>query len=270
MGNLRKVYLISDSTGELAERFTNAIVSQFPNDSITLKKFNFVERVDEAEKIILKLSKKDGVLFHTVMSKDLKAAIERLSRKKGLPSFDLTGPPADFMVKHLQVKPVWDVKTIHRINEAYERRIDAIEFTTAHDDGTGRSTWSDADVILVGPSRTSKTPTSIYLAMKGYRVANIAIFRSMTFIEDLETLKGDRRVIGFLIDIATLRDIRLRRASELGTVPRGYTEADEIEKEIRTAKKIYQQFQWKILDVTDRAIEETAALIIRQTKTPDT
>ncbi len=260
------IHLISDSTGELGERFTNALVTQFPDDKIILKKFNFVEDEAELKKVFSKISDHGSILFHTVISKTLKRKIETFGRGRRVPTFDLTGPPTDFMIKYLNVKPDWNIQSIHKINEDYNRRIDAIEFTINHDDGAGGSTLKRADAILVGPSRTSKTPTSIYLAIKGYRVANVPIVPVVDIPKELEKLKGDPRVIGFVIVPAKLQEVRIKRVAELGSNPEGYTDLHEISKEMNWAKKVYEKYQWDTIEITGRAIEETAALIMKKIK----
>ena len=267
MKTQKTIYLLSDSTGELSERFTNALVTQFPKDKISLKQFTFVQDKHDVNKIFEKIqADKNSVLFHTTISKPLKKEIERSSRLKKIPAFDLTGPPTEFMIKHLKAEPVWDIQTIHRIDEAYNKRIDAIEFTINHDDGTGGATLKRADVILVGPSRTSKTPTSIYLAIKGYRAANIPIVPIVGVPEDLVILKNDPRVIGFVIVPVKLQEVRLKRAAELGSNPQGYTDLQEIVKEMSWARKVYEKYGWETIDITGRAIEETAALIMKKIK----
>lgn len=259
----KKIYLISDSTGELAERFTNAIISQFPEDRIVVDKYSFVRDAAEAERLIGHFEAKGAILFHTVLSPDLKRDITRLSASRRIPSYDLTGTATDFVVQHLKAKPEWNVSQVHRIDESYDRRIDAIEFAINHDDGAGQSNVKRADVILVGPSRSSKTPTSMYLAVKGVRAANIPLVMEIDQSDKLEPLRGDKRVVGFVIAPAKLREMRLKRASELGTDPPGYTELDRIRKEVSAALRVYQRYEWRTIDVTDRAIEETAAMILR-------
>lgn len=260
----KTIYLISDSTGELGERFTNALVSQFPNDRIVLKKFNFVESEKEVDKVFLKVSNCGSILFHTVLSETLKKKIGLASKVKNIPEFDLTGRPTDFMMKHLKIKPVWDIQSIHQINEEYNRRIAAIEYTINHDDGAGGKTLNRAEAILVGPSRTSKTPTSIYLAIKGYRAANVPIVPVVGIPQDLVKLKNDSRVICFAISPLKLQEVRLMRVAELGTEPEGYADLGEISKEMSWARKIYAQYGWEVIDITGRAIEETAALVMKK------
>lgn len=262
----KTIYLISDSTGELGERFTNALVSQFPNDKVVLKKYNFIENEKEVEKLFSKISDRDSILFHTVLSDNLKKKIEFLGREMKIPSFDLTGPPTNFMMKHLNIKPVWDVQSIHRINEDYDKRIDAIEYTINHDDGSGGNTLKRAEVILVGPSRTSKTPTSIYLAIKGYRVANVPIMPVVGIPADLAKLKRDPRVVGFSISAAKLQEVRLKRVAELGAEPQGYADLREISQEMSWARRMYEDYGWETIDITGRAIEETAALVMKRIK----
>lgn len=261
--NPKKIYLISDSTGELGARFTNAIISQFPKVRITIERFNFVDSAGKISKIIAHLSPENGILFHTVLPKRLKRAIDTMSRVRGIVAFDLTGPPTDFVVKYLKARPVWDVTAIHRINQDYHRRIEAIEFTMAHDDGMGPTGLDRAEIILVGPSRCSKTPTSIYLAIKGWRVANVPLIRGLGISSTLAGLRKDPRVIGFTIRPEKLREVREKRAAELGAQPAGYTDLEEIYKEIKWAGEIYRRQEWRRIDITDRAIEETAAQILR-------
>ncbi|OIO38886.1 MAG: hypothetical protein AUJ72_01805 [Candidatus Omnitrophica bacterium CG1_02_46_14] len=258
------IYLISDSTGELGERFTNALITQFPNDEIVLEKFNFIDDETELQSAFSKITDKGSILFHTVVSKKLKKKIEVFGKEKKVPSFDLTGPPTDFMTKFLNVKPVWDIQSIHRIDAAYNKRIDAIEFTINHDDGVGGITLKHADAVLVGPSRTSKTPTSIYLATKGFSVANVPIVPVVGIPRDLALLKGDPKVIGFSITPSKLQEMRIKRAAGLGSNPKGYTDLDEIKKEIHWARQMYEAYGWETIDITGRAIEETAALIMKK------
>ncbi|OIO39282.1 MAG: hypothetical protein AUJ71_01065 [Candidatus Omnitrophica bacterium CG1_02_49_16] len=260
------IYLISDSTGELGERFTNALATQFPDDRIVLKKFNFVEDEAELKKAFSKIIDHGSVLFHTVLSRKLKKMIEAFGKTVNVPTFDLTGPPTDFMVKYLKVTPVWDIHSIHKIDDAYNMRIDAIEFAINHDDGVGGLTLKHADVILVGPSRTSKTPTSIYLAIKGYRVANVPLVPVVEVPEGFTRLKNDPRVFGFVIAPSKLQEVRLKRVAELGTNPKGYTDLDEIAKEIKWAGTLYEKYGWETIEITTRAIEETAAIIMKKIK----
>ncbi len=263
----KKIFLISDSTGELGEHFTTALVSQFPRERIVLEKFNFVQDEEELNKVFSQLAArqdvKESVIFHTVLSPKLKTKIEHLSKSKHIAALDLTGPPTFFLMKNLKAKPVWNLKSIHKMNEDYFKRIRAIEFTMSHDDGMGQQTLREADIVLVGPSRTSKTPTSIFLAIKGFRVANVPLVPLLGLGEELPAFKGNPKVIGFITSSEKLQEVRIKRTIELGTVPEGYTDIREIAKEIRWSREIYEKHGWKLIDVSDRAVEETAALVIR-------
>ncbi len=262
----KNIYLISDSTGELGERFTNALITQFPNDPISLTKFNFVEDEAGVAKALGEMHNHNSVLFHTVVSRELKNSIEKKAKKKKIPVFDLTGPPTDFLIQHLKTKPDWNAKAIHPIDDEYLRRVAAIEFTNNHDDGAGFGNLKQADIILVGPSRTSKTPTSIYLATKGFKVANIPIAPQVDMTAEFERLKGDRRVIGFTITPEKLMEVRIKRKREWDEVPGSYVDLEAIHQEIKWARGIYRKFEWQVIDISDRAIEETAALILKKMK----
>lgn len=260
----KHVCLISDSTGELGERFVNALVTQFPNERIALRKHMFVDSPEIVAKVFDRIpAEVPAIVFHTVISKELKASIETQSRRRGLPSFDLTGPAADFIAKHFKAKPIWNVTTLHRVNEDYQKRIQAIEYTLGHDDGAGENTLNKADVILLGPSRVSKTPTCVYLAMKGYLAANIPLIQDLGEPAALSRLKQDRRVIGLYLDPTTLTDVRHKRTAELGTNPEGYAELRRVGREIAWVRQLYGRYGWKTIDTTHRAIEETAAMIMR-------
>ncbi len=260
----KKVFLLSDSTGELGERFVNALSTQFPTENIELVRFNFVQKKD-LEKIFQKvsLSRPSGVLFHTVISESLKKSIDEFSRRAHIPGFDLTGPPTHFLIKNLKVKPDWNVQTLHPIDASYQKRIESIEFTINHDDGAGLSTLSKAEVILLGPSRVSKTPTSMFLAMKAIKTANIPLIRDIGEPKELAKLKGDPRVWGLLINPDKLRQVREKRAIEMGSEPQSYLGAREICREIGWVAELYKKYGWRTIDVTDRAIEETASIILR-------
>ncbi len=265
MSGKRTICLISDSTGELGERFINALTTQFPGKNISFQKYNFIQNTQEAKKAIEGIkSSGNTILFHTVLSGDLKKNIEALCKKKSIATFDLTGPPTEFMIEHLKVRPVWDIGSIHRIDAAYDRRIDAIEFTIAHDDGAGMGDIDKADAILVGPSRVSKTPTSVYLALKGFRIANIPLIEELGEPQGLASLKKNKKVFGLNIDPLILRDFRLKRASQMGSEPPNYVDSRIVGKEIVWARRIYQKYGWKTIDVSNRAIEETAALIMKE------
>lgn len=260
---MKKIYLISDSTGELGDRFTNALLTQFPKDKIQFKKFNFVTDAEDARKCLAKITIGESVLFHTVIDRKLKRSIEALGKKRGVPTFDLTGPPTDFLITNLKARPVWNVSVVHQMDEKYNRRVEAIEYAIEHDDGAGNEHFKGADAVLVGPSRSSKTPTSMYLATKGYNIANIPLIRELGEPAALASLSGDKRVIGFVITPEKLCQMRIKRTHELGTVPKAYTDLPEIRKELIWVRRLYEKYRWKTIDVTDRAIEETAALIMK-------
>jgi regulator of PEP synthase PpsR (kinase-PPPase family) len=150
---------------------------------------------------------------------------------------------------------------LHRMDEGYRRRIGALEYTIAHDDGLGLSTLADADVVLAGVSRTGKTPTSIYLAQQGYRVANVALAIESPPPPELLALRG-RKVVGLVISPEQLVMIRTRREANWGMDRTGYGESDHVARELAWARQLFARQGWPVLDVTDQAIEETAAKVV--------
>ena len=263
MYQAKHVYLISDSTGELGERFVNALMSQFPDKLLILKKFSFVADEDDLDHAFARIEEESSILFHTVLAKALKQKIASLSQAMGIHEFDLTGPPTDFISRFLKIEPLGNVSAIHRMDEAYGKRIDAIEYTINHDDGAGTYNLQKADIVLLGPSRSSKTPTSIYLAVKGFRVANVPLIHTMEINDDVKALRGNPKAIGFTISPEKLCEMRIKRLSELNVGATSYTQIEEIHREVIWCRRLYQQYEWKTIDVTGRAIEETAGLIMK-------
>ena len=258
----RLIVLLSDSTGDLGERFVRAFISQFPRDSFTFQVRSFVERNNDLETIFQGISGQNPIIFHTVMRPSSKKHIEEIARKKDLEAYDLTGGAMKFLEKASGLKSHPDPSTLHEINPEYEARIRALDFTVGHDDGLREEDLDEADIVLLGPSRTSKTPTSIYLAYKGYKVANIPLVPGTDVTPRLR--RGPRlRLVGLTINPERLRGIRLQRAREEKLPGPAYIDPSSIEEEIRRSLSLYLELNCPVVDVTQHAVEETAALVLK-------
>jgi hypothetical protein len=254
------VMVVSDSTGNLARHILSAVTTQFPPGALTLRYENFV-RTEPHLKALLQEAKTQGcVICHAMVSASLKKLITTFSTKAKLACCDLTGGLAKFIEESTGIKHSGDVDALHRLDDAYRQRISAMEFTLAHDDGLGLASLGDADIVLVGVSRTSKTPTSILLAQMGYRTANVSLARHVEPPAELQKL-NPRKVVGLLVNAAQLTAIRARRQSAWGMADTSYGDRDAVAEEVEWSKKFFRKSGWPVLDVTDQAVEETAAKI---------
>jgi regulator of PEP synthase PpsR (kinase-PPPase family) len=242
-----------------------AALTQFPTDATDVVFETFIRTPGRLQGALDKAAAQDAAVCHAIVSDADKLTITRFCKRRKLPCFDLTGGLSDFIGQITGAKRSANVAALHRLDDAYKRRIGAIEFTLAHDDGLGRETLGDADIVLVGVSRTSKTPTSIYLAQQGYCVANVALAIEVEPPAELLRLPADR-VVGLLIDPRQLVMIRTHRERAWKLETGNYGDAEHVAQELAWARKLYQRQGWKHLDVTDQAIEETAARVLEMVK----
>jgi [pyruvate, water dikinase]-phosphate phosphotransferase / [pyruvate, water dikinase] kinase len=203
------------------------------------------------------------MILHALVSKDAKRAVAAFCQAMELPCRDLTGDFVDFLSRESGLSASDDAKALHHVDEAYKKRIRAIEFTTQHDDGLGLNTLAEADIVLAGVSRTSKTPTSVYLAQQGYKVANISLAMGVEPPPQLLAMPP-RKVVGLVIDPTQLLEIRSHRQHEWRMGDTRYADAGAVEQELQWSRRLFVRQGWAILDVTDQAIEETAAKVLQR------
>lgn len=242
-----------------------AALTQFPANATRVVMETFIRTTDRLHAILERAAAEEAAICHALVSNAEKLCVARFCKRRKLPCYDLTGGLSNFIGQISGAKRSANVGALHRLDDAYKRRIGAIEFTLAHDDGLGLETLGGADIVLVGVSRTSKTPTSIYLAQQGYRVANIAL--AIEVDPPLELLRlPPQTAVGLLIDPQQLVLIRTHRERSWKSECGNYGDADHVAQELAWARKLYQRQGWKYLDVTDQAIEETAARILDMVK----
>jgi [pyruvate, water dikinase]-phosphate phosphotransferase / [pyruvate, water dikinase] kinase len=255
------IYVLSDSTGNLGRHMVMSFLTQFPPDSFHVHVKTYVgdpARLDEAFAAITGAS---SVVFHAVVSERLKRRIARRCRQRGVPCTDLTGPAVKFLASASHIKPLHREQPLHPVDLLYCDRISAMDFTLAHDDSLGMERLADADIVLVGVSRTGKTPTSVYLAMQGFRVANISLSNGVPVPQELLNLTT-KKIVGLVIDAERLTEIRTRRQLAWNMSSTAYNDRDAVEEEVRWCRRVFAQLSCPVLDVTNRAIEETAARIL--------
>lgn len=255
------IYVLSDSTGNLPRHLLMALLTQFPAGSASVRYETFVRSEARLQEVLANIADRRAIICHAIISPELKRKIAAHCRKKRWPCYDLTGGLVRFLHRATGVEPCSDVTALHPIDEAYRQRIGAMEFTLNHDDGLGTETLAEADIVLAGVSRTGKTPTSILLAQQGYRTANVSLAMGVEVPASLLKMPGNK-VIGLSISPSQLALIRARRQAAWQMSQTNYDQPESVADEIAWSRKLFQRQGWATLDVTDQAVEETAARII--------
>jgi len=265
MNNTYQVYLISDSTGETLDRIFLALKAQFSNINYEIHSYSFTRTENQILKILDKAKiNTNSVILYTIVDNNLAKFLGNNSIKKKIPCFSVLGNLILNFSKILNQKASHEPSGQHILNEEYYDRIEAIQFTMNHDDGNLISDVEKSDIILIGVSRTSKTPTSIYLANKGFKTSNIPLVNENSIPKKLKENPKLTCVVGLNTEPERLVDIRKNRMSSLReTENKKYTSIENIKKEIFEAKKTFQKYKWPSIDVTRKSVEETAASIIK-------
>ena len=265
MSNTYQIYLISDSTGETLDRVFLAIKAQFKNIEYDVKSYFFTRTENQVNKIMEEAKKNDNaIILYTIVDTSLAKFLANKGDEKKIPCFSVLGNLIMNFSKLLNQKASHVPSGQHALNEEYYERIEAIQFTMAHDDGNLVEDIEKADLILLGVSRTSKTPTSIYLANRGYKTLNIPLVNEQSIPKILKNNPKLSCVVGLTTEPQRLVDIRRNRMNALkGRENTNYTDILKIEKEISDAKKTFVKYKWPMIDVTRKSVEETAASIIK-------
>ncbi len=263
MNEKYNVYLVSDSTGETLDRIFLSLKSQFANFQYNKKEFAFVRTEQQIDKIIKEcVNLENSLILYTIVETKLAKYISSQSNKNSVPCFGILGNLILSFSKLLNQKAIHKPSAQHVLDEDYYKRIEAIQFTMAHDDGKKIDDLKNADVILLGVSRTSKTPTSIYLANRGYKTINIPLVLDQKIPESL--INNSACIVGLVADPERLADIRRNRVAIMNDHNlKEYTDLDSIKKEVNESKNIFKRNNWPIIDVTRRSVEETAASILK-------
>ena len=259
------IFLISDSTGETLNRIFLALQSQFANFEYEKKEFVFVRTEQQIDKILKESkSKQSSIILYTVVDVKLAKFLSVRAEEEKIPCFGVLGNLILSFSKLLNQKATHKPSAQHVLDKEYYDRIEAIQFTMSHDDGKKEEDIEKADIILLGVSRTSKTPTSIYLANRGYKTMNIPLVLDQNIPGILKKESKKFCVIGLFADPNRLSEIRKTRASTNNNIDlKSYTNVDKINEEVKDSKKLFKEFNWPTIDVTRKSVEETAASIIK-------
>ena len=265
MTNTYQIYLISDSTGETLDRIFLALKAQFLNIDYKVHSYSFTRTENQILKILEDAEKNsNSIILYTIVDNNLAKYLANVSEDKKIPCFGVLGNLILNFSKILNQEATHEPSGQHKLNEEYYDRIEAIQFTMNHDDGNLINEIDKADIILVGVSRTSKTPTSIYLANKGFKTSNIPLVNENSLPEKLKQNPKLTCVVGLSSEPERLVDLRKNRMNSLKETENiKYTNIENIKKEVLNAKKTFQKYKWPLIDVTRKSVEETAASIIK-------
>ena len=265
MSNTYQIYLISDSTGETLDRIFLALKAQFLNIEYKVHSYSFTRTENQILRILEDARKsKNSIILYTIVDNSLAKYLANTSEDKNIPCFGVLGNLILNFSKILNQKATHEPSGQHILNEEYYDRIEAIQFTMNHDDGNLINEIDKSDIILLGVSRTSKTPTSIYLANKGFKTSNIPLINENSLPESLKKNPQVACVVGLSTEPERLADLRKNRMNSLKEKENiQYTDLENIKKEVLEAKKTFKKYRWPLIDVTRKSVEETAASIIK-------
>ncbi len=263
VGNYFHLHLVSDATGETLLTVARAAAAQYANVAPVEHIHPLIRNRKQLDRVLAELENEPGIVLYTLLDRDLANPLEEKCKTLGLPFLSILDPVLQLFQSYLGGETKPRVGAQHLLNAEYFKRIDALNYTMLHDDGQHTDDLEQADVVLVGVSRTSKTPTSIYLANRGVKTANVPLVPSMTLPSNLETL-AQPLVVGLIASPERIVQIRQNRLLGLKVEQKGdsYVDRQSVAEEIAFSRKLCGRHNWPIIDVTRRSIEETAAAIM--------
>ena len=257
------LHLVSDSTGETLESLVKAGLAQFPDVDAVKHYWPMVRSEGHLDRVLDEVERMPGLVLYTLVARTVRKRLEARCALLGLPVISVMDPVIRGLERMLGTTAAWQPGGQHLMDDAYFGRIDAIDWTMEHDDGLNPQDWDEADLVLVGVSRSSKTPTSIYLANRGYRVANMPLVPGRQLPQELFELKAPL-IVGLTVSVDRLGQIRRARVLEenMAGFGAGYIDPDNMTAEVASARRLFADRGWPVIDVTRRSIEETAAELI--------
>lgn len=257
----KMVYILSDGTGQSAINMLRACLIQFEDADIKFSVYSKVDTREKIETILKKVSKERVFVAFTMAKKSLREAVHEVCHRDGIIHHDIMGPPVDKLKSFIGKDPKEDPNLLRRVDSRYFKRIDAIEYAINHDDGKNLSGIMDADIVLLGLSRTSKTPTSFFLAQQGYKVINIPIVPEVKIPEEL-SLVDQNKIVCLVMEPEILQKIRIARLKHYKTTSR-YTDLRKIFEEVEMVySMVSRNRSWHVVDTTNKSVEETSREII--------
>lgn len=263
------LHLVSDSTGETLESVAKAGLAQFESVETVKHFWPLVRSKGHLDRVLEDIVRRPGLVLFTLVNGEVRHHLESRCRAMGLPSVSVLDPVIQGLSAVLGQQAAARPGRQHQMDEAYFRRVAAIDYTMHHDDGQGAEDWEDADILLIGVSRTSKTPTSIYLANRGYKTANLPLVPTSPPPEQLFRLERPL-IVGLTTNPDRLIQVRRNRLLSLAQAPEtDYVDTEQVTREVAAARRLCGDHGWPVIDVSRRSIEETAAAIINLINTRD-
>ncbi|WP_298436242.1 pyruvate, water dikinase regulatory protein [Geobacter sp.] len=262
---MKHIYLFSDATGETVERVVRAALSQFRDVEVRFHRMSRIRSREDVRHSLEEVLKERGIVVYTLVDTELAQLLRDEAEAHGLQSVDLISPLLYKLSDFFGVPPQKEPGLLYQLNAEYHKRVEAVDFTVKHDDGQDPRGLAKADFVLVGVSRSSKTPLSMYLAHKGYKVANVPLVKGIEPPPELFKVNPSR-VVGLIIDPHRLVEIRSARLRNLGQSARGsYAALEKVEEELETCRRLYRRNPgWLVIDVTRKSVEESAAEILQR------
>ena len=265
-----EIFLLSDSTGETVQSLCRAVMAQFDKVDANIHVWTLVKEQRQLDQVLSSVSDpKNSMIMFTLVDQLLISSLEKSCAEKNIPCVSILAPILDVIGQTFDVQMNPKPGHQHHLNQEYFDRISAMEFTLAHDDGLGMHSILDSDVVIVGVSRTSKTPTTIYLANRGIKAANVPYVHGIALPDELNQLPKSVLVVGLTKEPRQLSSIRRTRLSMIDNVTKNseYDDFQRVKLEVQEAKDYYIKQGWDVIDVTNRSIEETAAEIMKKLTT---
>jgi len=256
-----ELHIVSDATGETAARLVLALEAQFPDQAFVEIRHPRVENVEDLLIAVQQARGRPAVMVYTLVEPELRDAMRQLCRRSRVHYCDLLGHPIDSISRVAGVAARMKPGVRAPLDAQYFKRIEAIEFAVKYDDGVGRG-LDEADVVLVGVSRTSKTPLSIYLGYLGHKAANVPVVQGIELPEELFEI-DPAKIVGLTIAAERLADIRSARVRSMGAPRRNYAELESVYGELEAAAALHRRLRCPVIDVSELSVEETAMRIIR-------
>lgn len=262
------VFVVSDSMGETAQLVAKAVLSQFPEGNVGLRRFSQVESPEAAREVMKAARDQPTMIIFTVIVPEVREVITSKAEANGIPLVDIMGPALAGLEEITGQVALLEPGLIHKLDERYFKRVEAVEFAVNHDDGKNPKGYRTADVVLLGVSRSSKTPVSMYLANRAIRVANLPLVPEIPTPPELHRVPSNK-IVGLIISPTKLAGIRKTRVRAMGVSGESdYSDLYRIHDELKHAERLYAELGCEVLDVTDRAVEETAALVMEMVGGP--
>lgn len=256
------IYAVSDSLGETAEQVAKAVMKQFDITDFDIKKVSFVSDKEAIDHLIEKASKENSFIVFTLVVEELRDYLAQKAFEHNISAVDIITPVLLPLVKQLGLSPKYEPGLLRKLDEKYFKKVEAVEFAVKYDDGKDTRGILLADVVLIGVSRTSKTPLSMYLAHKNVKVANIPLVPEVSPPEELKLISS-KKIIGLTLNVENLNKIRKERLKAMGLKDTAnYAAMERIFAELEYANKVYKELKCKVIDTTDKAVEETASIIL--------